>query len=352
MIQVSQILSELYGSGKSVVGMRQPTDPSYQLLSSVNQESSSAVYLESGLVSVANIKECQDYPDINMNEFNTLIANYIKDAIIDACNLVFANDDKLEYGLLYNYRNTVTETLTNNTDFVGYEVNVLNNPDITALLNSLLCQFDAAGTVTIYLFHSSQQTAIQSQAVTLTEKNTVEQTVSWTLDTHKQYGGVYYIGYFTEGLTPKAIDRRLDNSYLRKQFKKTSFQPIRIRNVSGTGLPNIYNRQYEDHTYGLNFNISVLRDYTEYIIDNKNRFAQLIKYQFQANILKILSMSTRSNIIQREVNRKATIELNGILTEDGKKYSQGILRKLENEADKIYKEYINKNVEPTISKAL
>ena len=119
MIQVSKILSELYGTGKSVVGFRQPMNPTYAILLSPNTVSSSGIYLEGGIVTVENIKNCQEYKDISTANFNTQLGQFIQDAIIDFCNLVFTDNEKLDHGLVFNKENKVTGTLTNDSDFVG-----------------------------------------------------------------------------------------------------------------------------------------------------------------------------------------------------------------------------------------
>jgi len=352
MIQRDKILTELYGTGKSVVGFRQPANPSYAILTGANLVSLSGVYLSDGLVTIQNIKECQDYKDITNTEFNTTLANYIKDAIINACDLVFTEDDKLEYGVLYNQETAKTELLDNGSDFVGYEINVLNKTDILTILNSLITEFNAAGELDIYLYHSSQKNKIESQPITLTESS-VETSVEWLLDKHKTFGGTYYVGYYTDGLVPKAINRILDNSYYRKQFKNVLFRPIKVTgHTTVNEMFDIELIQYENDTYGLNFNTTVNKDYTDYIITNKKRFAKLIKYQFQADMLRLMITSTRSNAIERKSLNRAQAELDGILTEDGKVYSQGIIRKLENEAKKLYKEFIKRDMYPTINKAI
>ena len=125
MIQNSVILSELYGTGKSVVGFRQPMNPDFAILTGANIESTSGIYLSDGLVTIENIKELQEYADISNADFNTQLANQIKDSIINACNLVFQKNDKKEYGLLFNQKNLRNETLENNGDFVGFEINAI-----------------------------------------------------------------------------------------------------------------------------------------------------------------------------------------------------------------------------------
>ncbi len=334
MIQTSKILSELYGVGKSVVGFRQPINPLYSVLNAVNITSTSGIYLEGGMVTIENIKSCQDKQQISSTDLNSVIERLIKDSIIDACTLVFNESDKLGSGLLFNKENKITETLDNNGDFVGFEIKVISLQNITSIINNLICEFDAVGSLTVYLFHSSQQTAIKSQAVTLTENNSIKTYVNWILDAHKEYGGKFLLGYLTNGLTPKAINREWDSSR-QKEFKNISIRPIIISGHTSTSLPNIDNIIYTSDTYGINLDLSIFNDYTDFIIDNKNKIANLIKYQFQANVLKMIAFSNRSNGIEENAKMVALKELEGILTESGNIYSQGILRKLENEAKKI-----------------
>ena len=352
MIQVSTILSELYGSAKSVVGFRQPYNTTYAILTGANLVSASGIYLADGIVTIENIKNCQEYADISDANFNTQLGQFIQDAIIDFCNLVFNGNDQLEKGLIFNHENIKTETLDNDGDFVGFEINVLRKEDITCLLNNLICEFNAAGTLNIKLFHSSQQTAIQNQNVALTGNNSVEQSVNWYLDKHKDFGGCYYIGYLTSGVSPKALNRNWNLSDIRKKYKFISMSPIKVSGHTASTLFDIDDIEYTSDTYGLNFNISSFRDFTDWIVINKNQLAQGIKYQFQANMLKMMKTSNQNNNVEVNIKENALRELDGILTENDNVYSQGILRKLENEAKKVRDQFINKEQSITIENSI
>ena len=200
----------------------------------------------------------------------------------------------------------------------------------------------------MYLYHSSQKSKLSSSSITLTGSS-VEKSVNWILDKHKQFGGNYYVGYYTDSLTPKAINRALYDSFCMNKFKNILFKPIKIEGYKTVdNLFDIDTIQYTSDTYGLNFNVSIFEDYTNYIVTNKNTFATLIKYQFQSDILRMLMTTDRSNLTERNVNRQANIELNGILTGEGNVYAQGVFRKLENEARRIYNEYIGIEQYPSI----
>ena len=352
MIRVSEILSNFYGSGKTVVGLRQPLTPDYSVLDAVNTFSLSGQYYDSGLINAENIKDLQNYPDISDANFNIYVGNLIKDSLINAINLVFTDNAKLESGIVYKNVMYKKEALTLPSAFVGIEINMLQNENISATINNVATEFEGTGTITLYLFSSEQKAPIQTKSISVTDGKAEQTALDWKLDMHKNIGGNYYLGYLTDGLAIKPYSRNCGNSYFRTQFKNVLVRPAKVTGHNTETIFDIEDVDYSNETYGLNLDISVEQDYTNYIIDNKLSFVELFRLQFQADVLKMFISSTRSNEDERHIIKRAVRELEGVLTEQGNVYSQGILRKLENEAKNVYKNYINREKEMTIGSAL
>ena len=131
-----------------------------------------------------------------------------------------------------------------------------------------------------------------------------------------------------------------------------SARNIKVDNITTAEVFDIEDIEYQNETYGLNLDITVQTDYTDYIIDNKLSLIDLLRYQFQADVLRLFISSTRSNDDERLIMKRSVRELEGVLTEQGGVYSQGILRKLENEAKKVYKAYVNQDEGLTIGRIL
>ena len=88
MIRTDKIQTGLFGG----VGFRQPTLTGYNIVDETNQGSTSGLYFgdSSELVTIKNIKDCQEDSDISDVNFNTLLTNMQKSVILDVCNKVIA----------------------------------------------------------------------------------------------------------------------------------------------------------------------------------------------------------------------------------------------------------------------
>jgi hypothetical protein len=236
--------------------------------------------------------------------------------------------------------------------FVGLELNVLQNQNATVTINNIITEFEGTGTITLYLFSSEKKTPIQTKTITVTDGTAAATALNWNLTEHKNIGGNYFIGYLTTGLTLKPLSRDTGNSYFRNHYQNISARNIKVEGVTDAEVFEIEDIDYRNETYGLNLDISVQTDYTDYVIDNKLSLIDLLRYQFQADILKMFISSTRSNDDERLIMKRSVRELEGVLTEQGNVYSQGIFRKLENEAKEVYKAYVNRDEVLTIGRIL
>ena len=352
MIRVSEIQDNFYGAGKTVVGLRQPLTPAYAVLDAVNTYSLSGQYYDSGLVNAKNIHDMQEYPDISDNDFNTLLSQLIKESYINALNLAFSGNDRIEGGLLFKNVKYNKNPIDLPAGFVGLELNVLQNQNATVTINNIITEFEGSGTITLYLFSSEKKTPLQSKTLTITDSTTTVTALNWNLTEHKNVGGNYFIGYLTSGLSLKPFSRDAGNSYFRTNYQNLSARNIKVDNITTAEVFDIEDIEYQNETYGLNLDITVQTDYTDYIIDNKLSLIDLLRYQFQADVLRLFISSTRSNDDERLIMKRSVRELEGVLTEQGGVYSQGILRKLENEAKKVYKAYVNQDEGLTIGRIL
>lgn len=343
MIQIDVINTIAPG----VVGWKQTSRTGSPVVNAANLLSSSGLYYQfgSGLCTVDNIKACIDDEAISDANLNTYLSDLVKSALSDVCARVFAEDDHIDTGLLLKFENKFSETLTNATDFVGFEIDLSKRNDLSVLINSLITEFDASGTVKLLLFNSQVNAAIKSQSITLTANTAVHTTptTSWTLN-DLQYGGKWYIGYLRGSLTPKAIKRNYQMASVMTLFPEMGIRPIRVPDWNAETMFDPSDIHYEADTWGLNLNLSLYKDFTYIVKSNINRFAKALQLQVCMNVVDLISNTVRSNKAERLSKNAAILELNGNRTNPNFPEHAGLVAKLGKEIAALRSTYNPKGI--------
>lgn len=322
-----------------LVGFRQSTLTGYTAtLDAANIASSSGLYVNdvSGLLTTKNIKSTQEDPAISDVNLNTLLKNRMKSSFQTLLRSVYSDNDLLQNGVLYPFESDFNSPLTNDTSFVGYELDPAKMKDLGIVINQIMLEFAGVQSVKVLCFHSSKNALHLSSTVT-TVANTVKHTsVGWELPAFNSIaGGKWYIGYLRAGLTYKAYNRNFHNANRAIQFRQLDIQPVKVAGWNAETLFDVSDVEYTSDTYGMNFDISTFRDYTSYVVQNKNRFARALQLQVAADLLNLLATSTRSNQDERYVKAEALYELNGNRTNPEIPQSVGVLNQLKDEIKKL-----------------
>lgn len=342
MINVSEIRDNLFG----VVGLRQPYNPDYDILESTLTAASSGMYFDqfSSYVTVQNIKETQPYAVISDANFNTWLTNAIKDSISKVIQRCFSKNDLIENALLYQYstRKELQYEIENETDFVGYEITVSKRKDLSVFINSIFTEFSGTGTVKILLFNDNKVSTIQTKEIIVTDKSALQTVLDWALPySNGVTGGKYYIGYLTDGLTPKALNRDYESAKVRHCYNAVKIEPVKVANWNSETLFDIEDVEYTDETWGLNFDISSFNDYTSYVLNNKNMFIEAIGYQFAADMLGMMITSNRTNGTERQQKGNILLELQGNYTNEELPTFKGVNSKLKEAVESVQKKLVN-----------
>ena len=302
MINITNIISGLYKR----LGWREPTKTGYaELLDTDNKASGSGLYFQdySPLVTVENVKESQPDSGISDANFNAYLDNLQKSVILKVINSIYKErDDFIEEQIVYDNENVITKTIDTGTDFVGYEVNVAKLGDIAVKLNTLILEFDGVATFNVYLYHSADQDAIKTQSVTtVANEAKIQSLTDWILyyDSASIKGGKYYIGYYQSDLgSVKAINRNWGDAALMSHAAMYDLIPLKAT-PNGVKLFDLDDISYEGDTFGLNFDITVRKDYTQQVVDNVSLFDNAIGYGMAVECLKLIINSGRSNRSER-----------------------------------------------------
>lgn len=292
MFDNSLIKSSLYG----VVGTKNPYDPTFAIIDANNQISRSDFYsTDNPFCKISSLKETQDYADISDADFNTMLKEMQENAIISVSKMVFNDSDFIDRNLIYKYAQNLQNVETLPSGFVGYKLEVSEENDIAVEIKRVLLNFQGTGNITLILWNTGSKTALESQLITITS-DSQEVELNWRLDnTGTTYKGEYYVGYLTDGITVTPYKRDWENSNVISNIKKICIEPVYVSGHNTNTLFDLNDVNGLTECNGLNFDITVFKDYTDLIINNEMLFARAINLAFQINFLSVYSSSIRHN---------------------------------------------------------
>lgn len=315
MINVTKIQDSLIG----LIGFKQPFNPDYAIIDAENVLSSSGYFVtDNPYAKIEYIKDNQDYIDITDEQFNDSLNQIKQTSISNVVNQVFSEYDFIDRNLLFKNasRKVNTETLPNG--FVGYRVQVGSTKNIAFKLNRVLLDFQGTGTIKLLLWNTAKLEVLQSKEIEITSDHQ-EIVLDWTLDNSgTTYKGDYYIGYNTDGLTVAPYKRDYENGNVMSIFKYLCIEQVYFPGHNTEELFDVSQYHGLSEDTGLNFDISIFDDYTDFVINNKQLFARAIQLDCQIQCIQLYLSSLRSNLnesISAQLYEKIMIELEGTSSE-------------------------------------
>lgn len=215
---------------------------------------------------------------------------------------------------------------------VGIELVPKRSRDLRLTIEQIGIQLTQNQSLTVYLYSSDKQAAVQSQAITYTGAGSVQwETVNWTVDGY----GAHYLVYHQDDLTGQSINGAYDYFERAAQSqqipgaKMVLISPFEV-NAPKTELWDISRMSYNyDSNFGLNLRLNVQCDYTTLILEQKDLFKTLISLHVAAVLLGEMAYNpnVRLNRNQAMVDRSQVLfELHG--DSQGAR-PMGILHKIE-----------------------
>ena len=223
------------------------------------------------------------------------------------------------------------DTIISDGSFVGIEVEIFPSYGTKVIIDKIGLQFTQPQTnLPIYIYHTSQIDAIQIVSATTTKQNSLEWlTLSETIDfayLSDQYdsGGMFYIGYYQDGISGQAIKK--DFNWMqgpcntcrgganamkiwneRLNFVRVVPVEVESSNLNGIQMFDYTKRKYTPvNNFGLNFGVTVQCDVSDYLCEQKFVLTDLIGKQVAVDILNDMKHSTR-------LNRLANVSQNMII---------------------------------------
>lgn len=336
----NSVIAEL----KKVVGWRDSRDPSIPALGATLNTSETGQYYQS-----AN-------GAIRLDYISSLLASYEDlptwldvietDAITELLNRIETEKQIKNVGkdiaksdVVFNVGRK-TANLTNESRFCGVMFELNNNMGLAAIINRIGMYLTAAVTnLDLYLFHSSQSQAVATYQFTTTKTNSFswqEQRVELNYDDNTKgiTGGTWYLGYYQDDLALQASQavqytamnwvhgycsgcgmKNADIAYKSISTRiamKGFYVPSASLPVSKTEAfdPSVA-VQTNNNNWGLNFNISIVCDMTQFWIDNRRTLANVIKMAVSMKVLEMMKFSSQINNVEEAVKIMIVRDLEG-----------------------------------------
>lgn len=231
---------------------------------------------------------------------------------------------------LFDGTGRIVDTVKNKQNLVGFEIVPVRAKGVTTKINKIGLQFTKPGDYTLYLMHSSVSTPIKTIKVTKTKSNSFEWfTIS---DLYLPYqgedtdaGGSWYLCYFQSELPEdsQAIFKDKDwskepcGSCSRRELlvwqawsKYLEIHPFYVNEEQvlrdETNEPLLWdadkNIYIYNSNYGLNLEVTVSCDLTDFIVEQRMLFQDVIAKQLAVDMLREFAYNANVRTNRHSVN--------------------------------------------------
>ena len=252
------------------------------------------------------------------------IARYCNEKAAEGTNKLLC-----ESRTLFDGTGRLVDTVKNKKNLVGFEIVPVRAKGVTTKINKICLQFTKAGEYTLYLMHSSIDKPIKTIKLTKTRDNSAE----WfTIDDlylpyqseDNDAGGSWYLCYFQSELPEgsQAIRKNKDwskepcGSCSRRELlawmawsKYLEIHPFFVNEElidiedESLHLWDVENNQYTyDNNYGLNLEVTVNCDITDFIVEQKMMFQDIIAKQVAIDMLREFAYNSNVRTNRHSIN--------------------------------------------------
>lgn len=288
----------------------------------------------------ANTEITNDEFWIETNLFSEWLEDKTKASIIKLINKFInmkladkASKSLIENKTLFDGTGRLTNLATNRDRFVGFEVDTVRSKGVTVKINKIGLQFTRPGKYKVYILHSSCDTPVYSFEFEKLKSNSIEwfkpkEDILLPYESQEiDAGGSWYIGYLQSDLpeNSQAINRDRDWSTQpckgcsRQEFLAwqawSKYIEVHPFYVDENQLlredeqmyfdPEIMNFTY-DANYGINLDVSVYCDLTDFIIKQKQLFQDVIAKQVAVDFLREFAYNPNVRTNRRSINASRT----------------------------------------------
>lgn len=271
------------------------------------------------LVTIDNIISiCPEFNRVEVDQsgineaFTAWLKNKTQSAIIQTVNdwisAKFENQTAkslLFDNLLFTSTGDITDTEEKINAFVGFEISPMKSKALVTRIKRIALQYDTNQTVTVELYRNDQKEAVQTVDIVYAGSGSAQwETVNWELDNNY----TYWIGYEQGILNGKHINGLKNFTWCYSgitYFPTSHFYSARgfYWDAFSNELPSVSSTKYLTSTnFGINLDMDVKCDYTQFILDQKDLFKSAIWYNLGISILKELAFNADARINRNQLN--------------------------------------------------
>lgn len=229
---------------------------------------------------------------------------------------------------LFDGTGRLVDTVKNRKNLVGFEIVPVRAKGVTTKINKIGLQFTEPGEYTLYLMHSSSDIPVKVIKLTKTQKNSAE----WFSlnDVYLPYqsedtdaGGSWYLCYFQSELPEGSQAIRKDKDWSKEPCGSCSRRELLawmawskyievhpffvneelIDTEENVHLWDVDNNQYTyDNNYGINLEVTVSCDITDFIIEQRMLFQDIIAKQVAVDMLKEFAYNSNVRTNRHSIN--------------------------------------------------
>lgn len=231
----------------------------------------------------------------------------------------------LEDRILFDVTTRISDKITNTASLVGFEILPARARGVTIKINKIGLHFSMPGLYRVFIMHSSRQLPVHVLTFTKTQANTCEWFktdglyLPYIESENDAVAGSWYICYLQSelpansqainrsydwsGMTCRTCNRRDYEAYLAWS-KYMEINPFRVNSNDfsiedeSLALWDAEDMQYfTDKTWGLNLDITVGCDLTDFIVDQRWLFQDVLMKQMAVDALRefVYNPNVRTN---------------------------------------------------------
>ena len=256
----------------------------------------------------------------------------IQKAIARYCNektVEGTNKPLCESRTLFDGTGRLVDTVKNKKNLVGFEIVPVRAKGVTTKINKICLQFTKAGEYTLYLMHSSMDAPVKIIKLNKIRDNSAE----WfTIDDlylpyqseDNDAGGSWYLCYFQSELPEGSQAIRKDKDWSKEPCGSCSRRELlawmawskyleihpffvneELINIEDESLHlwDVENNQYTyDNNYGLNLEVTVSCDITDFIVEQRMMFQDVIAKQVAVDMLREFAYNSNVRTNRHSIN--------------------------------------------------
>lgn len=256
----------------------------------------------------------------------------IQKAIARYCNektVEGTNKPLCESRTLFDGTGRLVDTVKNKKNLVGFEIVPVRAKGVTTKINKICLQFTKAGEYILYLMHSSMDAPVKIIKLTKVRDNSAE----WFTvdDLYLPYqsedndaGGSWYLCYFQSELPEGSQAIRKNKDWSKEPCGSCSHRELlawmawskyleihpffvneELINTEDESLHlwDVENNQYTyDNNYGLNLEVTVSCDITDFIVEQRMTFQDVIAKQVAVDMLREFAYNSNVRTNRHSIN--------------------------------------------------